>query len=92
MMIITFCCNNSINNNDDVSIIIIVIVIMFLRGADPLREVAGRYTGVLLGSYPATDEGALYRVKIQLESRDPAALREAAEAVDAALPTFRNLP
>lgn len=63
-----------------------------VRAADPLREVAGHHAAVLLGSYPATEDGVPYRVKIQLESRDPEALRRAAEAVEAALPTFRNLP
>lgn len=57
---------------------------------DPLREVAAKHPGVLIGSYPSTSDDIPYRVKLQLECRDEAALEAARQSVEAVLPTFQN--
>ena len=62
----------------------------------PLAAVAAAHPAVRIGSYPCTEPlapgggpgSAGYRVKLQLESRDPEALQAALGAARDALPTF----
>jgi molybdopterin-biosynthesis enzyme MoeA-like protein len=52
--------------------------------ADPLRKIAGEHPGVSIGSYPNVAECGVeqsFRVRLQLESRDEAALHRAVAAV-----------
>jgi molybdopterin-biosynthesis enzyme MoeA-like protein len=57
--------------------------------ADAVRELATLHPGVRIGSYPDTGfdtkDAASYRVKLQLDSRDDAALAAARSALEDAL-------
>lgn len=56
------------------------------RFATALAEVARAHPAVEIGSYPRFDDGAEYRVRITVESRDPAAVDAALAALLAVLP------
>jgi len=56
------------------------------RFAEVLAEVARAHAGVEIGSYPRFDEGADFRVRLTVESRDPAAVSVALAALLGALP------